>query len=79
MVAVYTQPDRPAGRGKNLQASPVKQVALENRLPLFQPTSLKAIEQTQIFASLDLDLMIVVAYGLILPKAILDTPKTRLP
>ena len=47
VVAVYTQPDRPAGRGKNLQASPVKQVALENRLPLFQPTSLKSIEQTQ--------------------------------
>jgi methionyl-tRNA formyltransferase len=75
VVAVYTQPDRPAGRGKNLQASPVKQVALENRLPLFQPTSLKSIEQTQTFASLDLDLMIVVAYGLILPKAILDTPR----
>lgn len=75
VVAVYTQPDRPAGRGKKLQASPVKQIALENRLPIFQPSSLRPLEETETLASLDIDLMIVVAYGLILPKTILDVPR----
>jgi methionyl-tRNA formyltransferase len=75
VVAVYTQPDRPAGRGKNLQASPVKQVALENNLPIYQPASLRPQEEAEALASLQLDLMIVVAYGLILPKNILDIPR----
>lgn len=75
VVAVYTQPDRPAGRGKKLQASPVKQIALENGLSVFQPSSLRPLEETETLASLEIDLMIVVAYGLILPKSILDVPK----
>jgi methionyl-tRNA formyltransferase len=75
VVAVYTQPDRPAGRGKKLQASPVKQIALEHGLPVFQPSSLKPLKETETLASLDSDLMIVVAYGLILPKTILDAPR----
>ncbi|MEX0965092.1 MAG: methionyl-tRNA formyltransferase [Pseudohongiellaceae bacterium] len=75
VVAVYTQPDRPAGRGKKLQASPVKEIALENRLLVFQPSSLKPIEESEALAALDIDLLIVVAYGLILPKSILEIPK----
>ena len=75
VVAVYTQPDRPAGRGKKLQISPVKQVALEHEIPVFQPSSLKPLEETENLASLDVDLVIVVAYGLILPKTILDAPR----
>ena len=75
VVAVYTQPDRPAGRGKKLQASPVKKIALENMLPVFQPSSLRPLQETESLASLNCDLMIVVAYGLILPKAILDVPR----
>jgi len=75
VVAVYTQPDRPAGRGKKLQASPVKQVALENGLPVFQPISLRPLEETETLAALNIDIMIVVAYGLILPKSILDIPR----
>lgn len=75
VVAVYTQPDRRAGRGKKLQASPVKEVAIANALPVFQPASLKSTSEAEALAALDIDLLIVVAYGLILPKAILDTPK----
>jgi methionyl-tRNA formyltransferase len=75
VVAVYTQPDRPAGRGKKLQASPVKKIALENMLPVFQPSSLRPLQETESLASLNCDLMVVVAYGLILPKAILDVPR----
>ncbi|PCI74729.1 MAG: methionyl-tRNA formyltransferase [SAR86 cluster bacterium] len=75
VVAVYTQPDRPSGRGKKLQASPVKQIALEHMLPVFQPSSLRPLQETETLASLDIDLMIVVAYGLILPKSILDVPR----
>lgn len=75
VVAVYTQPDRRSGRGKKLQASPVKLIAQENSLPLFQPASLKPAEQAQSFAELKADVLIVVAYGLILPKSILEIPK----
>ena len=75
VVAVYTQPDRPAGRGKKLQASPVKKIALENMLPVFQPSSLRPLQETESLASLNCDLMVVVAYGLLLPKAILDVPR----
>lgn len=75
VVAVYTQPDRPAGRGRKLRPSPVKALALEHDLPVHQPLSLKDAEQQQILADLNADLMIVVAYGLLLPQAVLDTPR----
>lgn len=75
VVAVYTQPDRPAGRGKKLQASPVKEVAQANALPVFQPASLKSNTEAEALAALEIDLLIVVAYGLILPKSILDIPR----
>lgn len=74
VIAVYTQPDRPAGRGKKLQASPVKQLALENNIQIFQPESLKIELAQQQLASLNGDIMVVVAYGLILPQVVLDTP-----
>ncbi len=74
LVGVYTQPDRPAGRGKKLTPSTVKKLALEHNLPVFQPLSLKdELAQVEL-KSLNADLMIVVAYGLILPKVILETP-----
>lgn len=75
VVAAYTQPDRPAGRGKKLQPSAVKQVALGHDIPVCQPESLKADEALSELANWNADLMIVVAYGLLLPKAALDTPK----
>ncbi|MGJ8679882.1 methionyl-tRNA formyltransferase [Paraglaciecola sp.] len=75
VIAVYSQPDRPAGRGKKLQASDVKKLALEHNLPVFQPESLKTVEPQNELAALDADIMIVVAYGLILPKVVLQTPK----
>ena len=75
IVAVYTQPDRPAGRGKKLTASAVKQLACDQGLTVFQPPSLKDSKAQQQLASFEADLMIVVAYGLILPQAILDTPR----
>ena len=74
VIAVYSQPDRPAGRGKKLKPSPVKQVALDNNIPVFQPLSLKEQAAQTELASLQADLMIVVAYGLILPKAVLEAP-----
>ena len=75
IVGVYTQPDRPAGRGKKLTPSPVKALAEQHGLPVYQPISLKEAEQQQTLAGLNADIMVVVAYGLLLPKAILDTPK----
>ena len=75
VIAVYTQPDRPAGRGKKLTASPVKQLAEERCLEVYQPQSLKQPEQLAILEQLGADLMVVVAYGLILPQAVLDTPR----
>lgn len=75
VVAVYTQPDRPAGRGKKLTPSAVKLLAEEHRLPLFQPPSLKTLPEQQQLTSHDADLMVVVAYGLILPQAVLDIPR----
>ena len=74
VVGVYTQPDRAAGRGKQLQASAVKKLALENALAIYQPQSLRSVEDQQVLASLQADLIIVVAYGLILPQAVLDIP-----
>ena len=73
-VGVYSQPDRPAGRGRKLQPSPVKQVALDHEIPVFQPETLKTPEAQKQLADLNPDVMIVAAYGLILPKAVLDIP-----
>ncbi|MGB1868342.1 MAG: methionyl-tRNA formyltransferase [Porticoccaceae bacterium] len=75
VVAVYTQPDRPAGRGKKLKASPVKLLAEQYSLPVCQPASLKSSEQQALLAAFDADIMVVVAYGLILPQAVLDIPR----
>lgn len=75
VVAVYTQPDRPAGRGNKLTASPVKTLALAHNLPVFQPQSLRQEAAQEELAALQADLMIVVAYGLLLPKVVLDLPR----
>lgn len=75
IVAVYTQPDRPAGRGKKLTPSPVKQLACDHNINVFQPPSLKNSEAQQQLANLNADIMIVVAYGLLLPQAVLDIPR----
>ena len=75
VVGVYTQPDRPAGRGKKLTASPVKQQALALGLPVFQPESFKTAEAQGELAALQPDLMVVAAYGLLLPQAVLDIPR----
>ena len=75
IVGVFTQPDRPAGRGKKLMPSPVKVLAEEKGLPVFQPASLRQQENQQLVAELNADVMVVVAYGLILPKAVLDMPR----
>jgi len=74
IVGVYSQPDRPAGRGRKLQPSPVKQVALDHEIPVFQPETLKTAEAQKQLADLKPDVMIIAAYGLILPKAVLDIP-----
>jgi methionyl-tRNA formyltransferase len=75
VIGVYTQPDRPAGRGRKLKASPVKARALEAGIPLFQPLTLRDDEAQQQLQALEAELMVVVAYGLILPKAVLDGPQ----
>jgi len=75
VVGVFTQPDRPAGRGKKLMPSPVKVLAEEHGLPVFQPASLRPQENQQLVTDLNADVMVVVAYGLILPKAVLDMPR----
>ena len=72
VVAVYTQPDRPAGRGRQISHSPVKTLALEHRIPVFQPQNFKADEDLEKFKALGLDVFVVAAYGLILPKPVLD-------
>lgn len=75
VVAVYTQPDRPAGRGRKLTPSPVKKVAVDADLPVYQPTSLKSVEAQAELAAIGADILVVVAYGLLLPQAVLDTPR----
>ncbi len=76
VVCVYTQPDRPAGRGRKLQQSPVKELALSHGIPVRQPESLKRDrDERQVLRELAPDLMVVVAYGLILPQSVLDTPR----
>ncbi|RRU77266.1 MULTISPECIES: methionyl-tRNA formyltransferase [Stenotrophomonas maltophilia group] len=74
VVAVYTQPDRPAGRGRGLAPSPVKLEAVARGIPVYQPESLKDEAAQQQLRDLQPDLMVVVAYGLILPKAVLAIP-----
>lgn len=80
IVAVYTQPDRKAGRGQKLTASAVKQLALENNIPVYQPLHFKSSTEEGLAAQAELkalnaDVMVVAAYGLILPQVVLDTPK----
>jgi len=75
IVGVFTQPDRPAGRGNKLTASPVKLLAQQHDIPVFQPKSLRPEENQQLVADLQADVMVVVAYGLILPQAVLDMPR----
>ncbi len=73
--AVLTQPDRPAGRGMKLKSSPVKQEALRLGLPVLQPISLKTQEIQDVLRALNAELMVVAAYGLILPQVVLDMPR----
>jgi len=75
VVGVYTQPDRPAGRGKKLSASPVKELAQQHQLPVYQPASLRNAEAQAELQALQADVMVVVAYGLILPTQVLTAPK----
>ncbi|MEI6066385.1 MAG: methionyl-tRNA formyltransferase [Methylococcaceae bacterium] len=75
VCAVYTQPDRPAGRGRQLHISPVKELALSYSIPVFQPLTLKADEDLQVLKSYNADLIVVVAYGMILTQAALAVPK----
>ena len=75
VVAVYTQPDRPAGRGRKLQASPVKRLAIEAEISVEQPESFRDEISSQQLADYNADVMVVAAYGIILPQNILDTPR----
>ena len=75
IVAVWTQPDKPAGRGKKLQQSPIKQFALEHDLPINQPQKIKNPEANELFTSHQADVAVVVAYGKILPSEFLNAPK----
>ncbi|MFZ9037452.1 MAG: methionyl-tRNA formyltransferase [Gammaproteobacteria bacterium] len=75
VVAVYTQPDRPAGRGRKLQASPVKTHALEHGLEVYQPENFDSAQDIEALAALQADLMVVAAYGLLLPPAVLAAPR----
>ncbi|MFB0962903.1 MAG: methionyl-tRNA formyltransferase, partial [Pseudomonas sp.] len=75
VIAVYTQPDRPAGRGQKLTPSPVKQLASKHNIPVLQPLNLRSTEAQQELAAFNADLMVVVAYGLILPQTVLDSPR----
>ena len=78
LVAVLTQPDRPAGRGKQLRASPVKQLALDNDLDVLQPEALGDTGWQEKLNDLQADLMVVVAYGLMIPKPLLEAPPLSL-
>src|SRR5690606_40505165 len=75
VIACYTQPDRPAGRGRKLTPSPVKELALQHDIPVFQPLNFKQAEDIATLQALQADIMVVVAYGLILPQAVLDAPR----
>ena len=75
LVAAYTQPPRPAGRGKKLQPSPVQKAAEKLGIEVRSPKSLKSAEEQEAFAALEADVAVVAAYGLILPQAVLDAPR----
>ena len=75
VVCVYTQPDRPAGRGKKLSISPVKALAIDNDIPVEQPVNFKQQDALHTLSSYNADIMVVVAYGIILPRSVLDTPR----
>ena len=75
IVAVLTQPDRKSGRGKKISFSEVKEIALENDLKVLQPASLKDVEIQKSINNLEPDIILVVAYGLLIPKTVLDIPK----
>jgi len=75
IIAVYTQPDRPSGRGLKLTPSPVKTLALQHHLPVYQPTSLKNVEEQTRLANFEADVMVVAAYGMLLPQVVLDMPR----
>jgi len=75
LTGVYTQPDKPVGRGQKLTASPVKQLALANDLVVFQPSSLKDSDAVEVMTALKPDLLIVIAYGLLLPAPVLAIPR----
>jgi len=75
VIAAYTQPDRPAGRGRKLKASPVKELALAHDIPVYQPESLKSTEEQAQLAALEPDMMVVAAYGLLLPAEVLAIPR----
>lgn len=75
VIAVYSQPDRPKGRGKKLAKSPVKELAEANNIPVYQPLSLRQSEAQEELKALNADVMVVVAYGLILPEVVLNAPK----
>jgi len=75
IIAVYSQPDRPAGRGRKTTASPVKQLAVQHDVPVCQPDSFKTAAAQQALAALQPDLMVVIAYGLILPPGVLAIPR----
>ncbi|BAO43353.1 methionyl-tRNA formyltransferase [Thiolapillus brandeum] len=75
VAAVYTQPDRPAGRGRKLLASPVKAAAVDRNIPVYQPASLRDPDAEEALRALNPDLMVVVAYGLLLPQTVLDIPR----
>ena len=75
VLCVYTQPDRPAGRGRRLTSSPVKALALEHGLDVYQPEKLKTADTYAPLIEADIDVLIVVAYGLILPRVVLDIPR----
>lgn len=76
VCAVYTQPDRPAGRGRKLHPSPVKELALRANIPVLQPLTLKNPDDLQQLASFNADIVVVVAYGMILPQTVLDLPRS---
>ncbi len=75
IIAVYTQPDRPAGRGRKLTASPVKELALQYNLPVHQPASLRDIQEQDILSQMQPDVIVVAAYGLLLPPSVLQIPR----
>ena len=75
VVAVYSQPDKPVGRGLKMQASPVKQVALENNIPVFTPEKISIPEEVERLKGFNPDFIVVVAYGQILKMSVIEVPK----